>query len=262
MITAHSTAYRAIHEIQPKARVGVAHHYRGVMPLHPSQPLDRLMAGLRFRVLNEFCPEALHRGRFRALGRTFRTPGAMHTQDFFGLNYYTVEHLAFDLRRPLSLFMRDLYPPGSDLSGTGFIANEPDGFARAMRWAAGYGLPIYITENGVEDAADEMRPRYLALHLHRLWHLVNTGVPLRGYYHWSLVDNFEWERGWSQRFGLWELVLETQERRKRRSADFYAEICRTNSLTSEMVQRYCPEVFDRMFPTGGADATGVVQGFE
>ena len=62
--------------------------------------------------------------------------------------------------------------------------------------------------------------------------------------------------------GLWELVPEPQERRKRRSADFYGEICRTNTLTSEMVQRYCPEVFDRMFPTGGADVSGVVQGFE
>jgi beta-glucosidase len=262
MVEAHTAAYQTIHELQPEARVGVAHHYRGVVPLHASNPLDRFVAGYRFRVLNDFFPQALHRGSFSAFGRTFRFPKATHTQDFFGLNYYTVEHCAFDLLRPLSLFMRDLYPAGSDLSGTGFLANEPDGFTRAMRWAGGFGLPIYVTENGVEDAADQMRPRYLALHLHRLWHEANLGIPLRGYYHWSLVDNFEWERGWTQRFGLWELILETQERRKRRSADFYAEICHSNSLSSDMVQRYAPEVYDRLFPSGGAGAQGVVQGFE
>jgi beta-glucosidase len=262
MVSAHAAAYQAIHELQPSARVGVAHHYRGVLPFHPSNPLDRAVAGFRFRVLNDFFPVALHQGSFGILGRTFRFPKATRTQDFFGLNYYTVERCAFDPLRPLALFMRDLYPPGSDLSGTGFLANEPDGFTRSMQWATRFGLPIYITENGVEDADDRMRPRYLALHLHRLWHEVNLGIPVRGYYHWSLVDNFEWERGWTQRFGLWELILETQERRKRRSADFYAEVCRSNSLSTEMVGEFAPEVFERLFPTRSPGTPGIVQGFE
>jgi beta-glucosidase len=118
----------------------------------------------------------------------------------------------------------------------------------ALTWANRFGLPIYITENGVEDAGDRMRPRYLAMHLRQLWRAVNFNWPVRGYYYWSLIDNFEWERGWTQPFGLWEVNPVTQERRKRPSADLYAEICRANALSSETVARYAPEALDQVFP--------------
>ncbi|MFN8403985.1 MAG: family 1 glycosylhydrolase [Anaerolineales bacterium] len=84
-------------------------------------------------------------------------------------------------------------------------------------------LPIYITENGVEDAEDKMRPRYIAQHIHQVWRAVNFNFPVKGYFYWSLVDNFEWERGWAQRFRLWGLDVETQKRIKRPSVDLYAE---------------------------------------
>ncbi len=80
---------------------------------------------------------------------------------------------------------------------------------------------------------------------------LNSGCPVRGYFHWSLVDNFEWERGWTQRFGLWELDVDSQKRRKRRSADLYAQICIENALSSEMVSSYAPEVLPELFPGKG-----------
>ncbi len=63
------------------------------------------------------------------------------------------------------------------------------------------GKPIIVTENGVEDPSDRMRPQYLVEHIHQLWRAVNAAWQIKGYFHWSLVDNFEWEHGWSQRFG-------------------------------------------------------------
>jgi beta-glucosidase len=71
---------------------------------------------------------------------------------------------------------------------------------------------------------------------------------VKGYFHWSQVDNFEWERGWSQRFGLWELDITTQKRTRRRSADLYASICRENGISSIAISKYAPEVFDILFP--------------
>ena len=78
--------------------------------------------------------------------------------------------------------------------------------------------------------------------------MINHNIPVKGYFHWSLVDNFEWERGWSKRFGLWGLDPQTQIRSRRISADLYAEICRTNAITSEAVEKFAPEVYELIYP--------------
>jgi beta-glucosidase len=69
-----------------------------------------------------------------------------------------------------------------------------------------------------------------------------------GYFHWSLVDNFEWERGWTQRFGLWELDVDTQARRKRSSVDLYGAICRDNALSSDLIEQYAPGLINSLLP--------------
>jgi beta-glucosidase len=81
-----------------------------------------------------------------------------------------------------------------------------------------------------------------------MWRAMNFNWQVKAYFHWSLVDNFEWDRGWTERFGLWELDTESQRRTRRPSANLYAEVCKANALSSEMVQQYCPEVFDKIFP--------------
>ena len=246
-ILAHAAAYHAIHEIQPEARVGIAIQYRPIIP-HTANPLDGFVARLQSRISNDLFPRALQDGRLRFPLRREYAAKAAHTQDYLGLNYYSCDHVSFDLRKAGELFGRRFYPEGADLSDVGWNANIPKGMALAIRWANGFGLPIYITENGIEDEADHIRPRYLIQHLHQVWKMANIGVPVRGYYHWSLVDNFEWERGWTQRFGLWALDPATQKRTERPSARLYAEICRENGITSDMVRRYAPEVFPVLFP--------------
>jgi beta-glucosidase len=251
MVEAHARAYAVIHRLKPDARVGIAHHFRGFRPAHAWNPVERASAAVRHRVFNEAVPRAVYDGRLRLPGHSRRIPHAAGTQDFFGLNYYTMESVQADLGRPQEIFGRSAYPPTADLSPGGFIANDPPGFWRALVWARQFRLPILITENGIEDHVDSIRPRYLAAHLRQLWRAASFNWQIEGYYHWSLVDNFEWERGWTQRFGLWELDPATQERRRRPSADFFAEICRTNALTSESVARYAPEVFEDLFPSNG-----------
>lgn len=93
-----------------------------------------------------------------------------------------------------------------------------------------------------------LRPRYIVEHLHAIWEMINHNAPVEGYFHWSLVDNFEWERGWTQRFGLWGLDLESQARIRRPSVDLYAEICRLNGISSEIVKKYAPEAMTTLFP--------------
>jgi beta-glucosidase len=190
----------------------------------------------------------LNTGRLSTPLGIVRAAAARGAQDFFGLNYYSRDLVQFAPFAARDAFGRRTYREGAQISPTGFIANEPEGFFEALRWAHRFGLPIYVTENGIEDAADRLRPRYLVEHLRQLWLAANFNWKIRGYFHWTLVDNFEWERGWTQRFGLWELDLETQARRMRPSAELYAEICRTNALSSDLVARFAPEAFSEMFP--------------
>lgn len=247
MVKAHARAYNVIHELQPESQVGSAYHYRPFKPAGKF-PADRWLAKLFHTVFNDLFPRTLKDGLFNAVIKKDRIPEAIGTQDFIGLNYYSGDLIRFNLMEKSQLFASLSFPKDSLLSETGFIANQPEGMEAGVRWAMQFGKPIYITENGVDDSSDEMRPRYLVEHLHALWRAINNNAPVLGYFHWSLVDNFEWERGWSQRFGLWGLDVETQKRIRRPSADLYAEICRLNGISSEVVEKYAPESMSRLFP--------------
>jgi len=248
LVLSHAAAYHAIHRLQPQARVGLAHHYRSSKPARSWFPPDRLMSGFQSRMLNEVFPVTMKEGVLHLPFSRKRIPEARGSQDFLGINYYTRDRVAFSLLKPRMFFTRQLYPDEADLSDEGFIANEPEGLFEAFTWARRFEIPIIVTENGVNDVSDHMRPRYMVQHIHQVWRAVNFNYKIKGYFWWSLVDNFEWERGWTQRFGLWELDIETQGRRKRPSADLYAEICHENALSSEMVARYAPDILAQMFP--------------
>jgi beta-glucosidase len=91
-------------------------------------------------------------------------------------------------------------------------AIHPQGFRRMIDLAAGYGLPLYITENGIADREDRMREKFLNAHLEVIEQSRHSGVDIRGYYYWSLLDNFEWIKGFAPRFGLYRVDYDTLER--------------------------------------------------
>lgn len=247
MVKGHAAAYHAIHEIQPDAMVGVAHHWRGFKAANRG-PLTAYVTKLHHKVFNDSFAYALKDGKFDAVRLKLDIPEAIGTQDFAGLNYYSRDLVKFDLTRSADAFARRYYPEGADLSETGFLANDPEGFMEAIRWINQFDLPIYITENGCDDGKDDFRRRYLLQHLHAMWKMINHNIPIKGFFHWSLTDNFEWERGWSQKFGLWGLDPETQIRTRRKSVDMYADICRSNAISSEIVEKYAPEIYDKLYP--------------
>ncbi|MEO0512616.1 MAG: GH1 family beta-glucosidase [Planctomycetota bacterium] len=103
-----------------------------------------------------------------------------------------------------------------------------------------YGVPILITENGMSNADwvavdggvhDPQRTDFLTRHLRELHRAIDDGVPVIGYFHWSLMDNFEWAEGYHQRFGLVHVDFKTQERTLKDSAGFYGEVIRTNGAS-------------------------------
>jgi len=117
-----------------------------------------------------------------------------------------------------------------------------------LRRLSRYRLPIYITENGLPDADDDLRPGFLARHLRALWGAAQWNWRIEGYYHWSLVDNFEWGQGYRMRFGLYAVDHATQARTPRPSAFLYRDISGANALSAEMVEQYTPELLPVLFP--------------
>ena len=80
-----------------------------------------------------------------------------------------------------------------------------------------------------------------------VYRAISEGIPVRGFLHWTLADNFEWNEGWYARFGLIELDQYTQKRTPRTSASMFGEICRSNAITESIVARYAPDAMDAIF---------------
>lgn len=94
-----------------------------------------------------------------------------------------------------------------------------------------YSQPIYITENGLPDRKDVKREHYIKSYLGQVRHAISAGADVRGYLHWSLLDNYEWAEGYKYKFGLLEMDFKTQKRTARESAFAYRHICEDNALT-------------------------------
>ncbi len=111
----------------------------------------------------------------------------------------------------------------------------PKGIYKVLKSLKRYNLPVYITENGIADAKDEKRKEFIATHLKWMHKAIEDGADVRGYFHWSLLDNFEFPevRGFWPRFGLVEVDFKTQQRKIRPSALEYATICKNNALDVE-----------------------------
>jgi beta-glucosidase len=253
MVLAHGRAYRTIHRLQNDARVGLAHHHRLFLPANSQSMADRRAAALLDQTGNRSVLDAVTQGRLKPLlGIGQEVSYLIDTCDFIGLNYYTSARVAFALTRPQWLFTRQFFDPGAESSdqtplGEPYSQINPHGLYLALKQVAAYGKPIYITENGLPDADDDQRPHFIATYLSEAWRAIQEGVDLRGYYHWTLVDNFEWAAGWSLRFGLYGLDLESGERIPRPSAAVYSQIVHSNGVPKTVLREVAPEVTGTYF---------------
>jgi beta-glucosidase len=220
LLDAHVAAYHAIKAARgDEVRVGVAHHLRAVEPRTLS-PSDHAAAAVFGAVFNDSFAAATCEGRARG------------TQDFFGINYYSRDVVRFSARHAAEMFVARDVPEGAAVSDLGWEI-YPRGLGQVVRtWARRSRLPVYVTENGIADASDAKRGPFLEAHLAELGRAIADGVDVRGYYHWSLLDNFEWAEGYGARFGLVEVDTATQERRPRPSAQLYARIARERTLVT------------------------------
>jgi beta-glucosidase len=247
LLQGHAAAYHRIHELAPDSRVGLSSNFVIFDPADPQSWLDREAARWQDTMFNQVTLSALTRGRLPLRTRNPFLRGVKGTFDWLGINYYYRRRVAFDLRQSNAMFGRLVVPENADVPIEGLGETYSRGILRLAQRLSPLGKPIFITENGVHDMTEERRPRFLLTHLHQMWHAIQFNCPIRGYFHYTLVDCFEWDYGYSLRFGLIKQEVKTGQRAMRRSGELYANVCRANALDDEIVARYDPELADQIF---------------
>jgi beta-glucosidase len=151
------------------------------------------------------------------------------TSDFIGIAHYWGQGVVFDPLRPKDQFIKRFNVPGVPVTDMGW-GTDPTWMRRVLNELKGLGKPVYITENGLASNDDGWRQRYLAEILSNVHLAIQDGVDVRGYFHWTNMDNFEWARGYEMRFGLIEVDRKTLERTIKPSGRLYSRIAKANAL--------------------------------
>jgi beta-glucosidase len=258
LLLGHGLAMARVHDALAGARVGVT------VDIHPIRALSEAAeaaAAVTDAEQNRIFVDPVLHGRYPALARAHLLPPAALVRDgdmavisapldFLGVNYYSPHYVRLDdgsrldgeeseiAGRPGVIVSKPAHVPRTSM---GWLI-EPDGLYDTLQTLASEtaaDLPLYITENGcaAEDyinpggSVDDLeRVEFLRGHLDAAWRAIRDGVNLAGYFHWSLLDNFEWAWGYQKRFGLVFVEFETQRRIPKRSAEVYREVASTNAL--------------------------------
>ncbi len=243
LLLAHGQAVGLARRLAPRAQVGIAHLLSDISPASESAAdagAARRLDGYENRwfldpVLRGSYPADMldWYGRQVPLGfiRDGDLPVIAAATDFMGVNYYETKIVAADPGEPYH--QARVLPQAGRLTGGGLDV-RPAGLGRILRRVRDYApLPLYITENGAafhdyvdpEGGVDDAeRVSYLADHFAETLAAIGDGVDVRGYFVWSLLDNFEWADGYSRRFGLVFVDFGTQARIPKASARWYAQL--------------------------------------
>jgi len=232
MVRAHACAYHTLHEVLDsnvfKPKVGIAHHLRVFNPLRRLNPFDHYLSRKFDEVSNWAIPDALITGVLKfsvpALTKAnYFIPEAIGTQDFFGLNYYSRDLISLSFRHnPPIVRSVPTEAAVSDLNWEIY----PQGMGELLERIHDYypDLPIWITENGLADQTDEKRMPFIEAHLNEIADQIKVGVPVEGYCHWTLNDNFEWAEGYTAHFGFYRLEPSTLKRIARPSVEAFSKL--------------------------------------
>lgn len=236
LLYAHVGAYRIIHSyyeshLKHRPAVSMAMHMTHFTPFNSHSLGDRWATFTRHWFVNMLFPSALMSGYLFYPGVFSEFLPLRGTLDYIGLNYYTRDFIRFNGLLGEGAFLGSIVPP-QEIAQKAAERNVmgwevyPEGLYRLLKSLARFRLPIYITENGICAQEDSQRVRFVREHLEAVSRARREGVPVEGYFYWSLLDNFEWAHGFEPRFGVVEIDYKTQQRKIRPSAQVLSEMCR------------------------------------
>lgn len=215
LASAHKKAYKFLHKNFPSKPCGIANNLQSFEPFHKHSILEAATVILTDAIVNHLF--------------YFLTRG---THDYLGVNYYF--HVRFKHSQGLLPKIAEAQDESRDISDLGWEV-YPEGLFDVLTDLSD-DIPIYITECGIASTNDDRRNRFLITYLQEVYRAIQAGVDIRGFFYWSLLDNFEWHLGFEPRFGLIEVDYQTQKRIIRPSAKVYGEIIKHNGIPHKLMR--------------------------
>ena len=259
-VVAHAKAYDAIKEWDKikdeqnngsSAEVGVIQNVSPIVPYDSKR--DSETGAFASHLHNQFFLEAASSGWLDENLNGKKEEGEIkryleNKLDWIGVNYYTRNVIRHGRSILAKLFAGIPFVPeivsgyGNDCRPNSTSADGrpttdfgwelyPEGLTDALKLVSKYGRPMFVTENGLADAEDKLRPQFIAEHLRELDKAINRDkLDVRGYFHWALTDNYEWASGFKMKFGLYAIDFKTKVRIPRKSAETYKRIIETKEV--------------------------------
>lgn len=228
LLEAHMQVYHALKKMPggDEAQIGLVKNIFQLDPHRRWHWLDWALSRQLNHVFNDCILQFFKTGHFKfkisrmAEVRHFNA-GARRAMDFIGLNYYSHLHVKFRWNPPE--FFALAHRPAEIMTDL-IYPIYAEGLYRAIKTVAALNVPIYITENGIADAKDDRRDLFIRRYLYALSRAIKDGSDVRGYFYWSLMDNFEWAEGYEMKFGLYEVNFKNQERKLRKGAEYFVKV--------------------------------------
>lgn len=204
LVRANNGAYEIIHQHYPDAMVSITVLWSYYEPANKFNFIDLFLV----KIFNFFANQLF----FNKIKKHF---------DFVAFDYYFHNRVV-----AYPPFIKNLNRKTNDLGWEIF----PEGIYSVIKSLSIFKKPIIVMENGLADKQDKYRASFIVDHLLYIHKAIEEGADVRGYFHWSLLDNFEWAHGYAPKFGLYEVDYKTMERKPRKSVEVYSAICRDNRI--------------------------------
>lgn len=263
MVIAHARSYDAIKKFDivkadedsnSAANVGLIHNLIPVKPLSPEKKSDIEAAKFMDNMHNHFYIQAVCDGwldeNLNGVKEKEEVKSYLAQRlDWIGVNYYS----RFVVKGKTSILAKIFagIPAVPEMvqnygftcqpntkSADGLPVSDvgweiyPEGLLDSINLMKKYGKPLYVTENGIADEKDTLRPSFIVEHLKVLEKAINEEkINVHGYFYWALTDNYEWSKGFGPKFGLYAVDLETKTRKGRKSAEIYKKIIKEEDIS-------------------------------
>lgn len=231
LLNTHVEIYNSLKAKDASKQIGIVKQIFQFDPYNSFNPLDRTLCKYLNHIFNDIVLQFFATGNFNAyipfiINQNFSNAMATKANDFFGLNYYS------NIKLKLKLNTKEFFKIKhrnkdiiTDIPHTVYA----EGIYRALKEVSKLGIPIYITENGIADASDLKRELFLKRYLYAVSKAIDEGVDVRGYFYFSLLDNFEWAEGYTPRFGLMHVDFNNQRRTFRHSSKAFKNFCQNKA---------------------------------